>query len=80
MSEQFLEQIKSNPMLSTLVVMLGVNILLSAFAKSLAKVKDKTKTKLDNKLWAFIRKLALVSSGIVDVLSANVEHKKDEIK
>lgn len=52
----------------------GMNAGLSILSKILAVFKDRTKNKIDNKLYAFIGKVLGYSQKAVDVVSGNVQH------
>jgi hypothetical protein len=54
---------------------LALNFFLSGLSKALEVVKDKTKTKADDKVWLWVNKLAGFSQAVVDFFSANPKHK-----
>jgi hypothetical protein len=60
-----------------LTVVLVLNALLSGVYKILDVIKDKTKTKFDNKLFGWIGKAIPFVQKAIDWLSANQKHKEE---
>lgn len=58
-----------------ILIVVCVNIGLGAAGKILDKIKDKTETKLDNKIAAIINKVTPVLSKLLDWVGANRAHK-----
>lgn len=56
------------------VTVICVNILLSALQKVLLLIKDKTKTKADNKAYIVISQILGAMAQVVDWASANRKH------
>lgn len=71
------EQILANgQMIATVVmVLVCVNIALSAAKQILEKIKDKTASNADNKAYEIISKVSDVLAKVVDWFSANISHK-----
>ena len=61
--------------LSLIGYVLALNFILSGLSKGLEVIKDKTKTKADDKVWFWVNKLAGFSQAVVDFFSANPKHK-----
>jgi len=58
------------------VTLICINIVLSALQKVLELVKDKTKTKLDDKAYTIVSGLIAFMTSAVDWASANRAHDK----
>lgn len=68
-----LEQIQELlPVIIACVV--AFNFFLSGLHKALNVIKDKTKSKIDNKAYAIIGKISEVMQKIVDYIGMNREH------
>lgn len=70
--EQFLQ---GELVAKILLVVIGVNIGLSALQAALEKVKDHTGTEIDNKAHAILSTVLGYVQKIVDFISANRQHK-----
>jgi hypothetical protein len=57
-----------------LAYVLAMNFLLSGVSKSLAVIKDKTESKIDDKIWFYVNKAAGICQKVVDIFSANPKH------
>lgn len=56
-----------------LAYVLAMNFLLSGISNALATIKDKTESKLDDKIWFYVNKAAMICQKIVDIFSANTK-------
>lgn len=70
--EQFL---KPELIAKVVMVLVIVNVVLSAVSMVLEKIKDLTKSDVDNKIFAVISKIAEYGQKLVDLISANKNHK-----
>ena len=59
-----------------LAVLVGFNMVAMGLSKILGAIKDKTKSDLDNKLFAFFNKISGFSQKVVDFISANSKPNK----
>ena len=59
-----------------LAVLVGFNMVLVGISKILGAIKDKTQSQLDNKLFAFLSKIAGFSQKVADFISANSKPNK----
>jgi len=64
-----------NSEFTILLYILALNFFLSGLSKGLAVIKDKTATKVDDKIWLYVDKAAGFCQIIVDFFSANSKHK-----
>lgn len=62
--------------LKVTAALVSVNLLLSAVDAGLEKIKDKTSTDLDNKVYAAVHKITSVLGSALDWFAANRAHKK----
>jgi hypothetical protein len=58
-------------------VLVAFNLILSSLSKLLDVFKDKTKTQVDNKLYAAINKLIVFIQKVIDWMGGNREHKPE---
>lgn len=59
-----------------LMWVIALNLGLSGISKALEKVKDKTKTDLDNRAYATLYKIVSKLQKLIDFASANIQHKE----
>ena len=57
-----------------LVLVMTLNVVLSALYKGVETLKDKTNSQLDNKLYSVLGKSLGVVSFLIQILSANPQH------
>lgn len=57
-----------------LVYVIAVNLFLSGLAAGLNKIKDLTKSDVDNKAFAVVSKICDYLSKVIDIASANIKH------
>lgn len=60
---------------NVILIVVAVNILLSASGKVLDMIKDKTSSDVDNKAAEIVSKVTGFLGKVVDFISANREHK-----
>jgi hypothetical protein len=58
-----------------LLYVLAVNVLLTGIYNALEYIKDKTKTEVDNKLYAFLGKVITIVQKLIDAVGFNPKHK-----
>jgi hypothetical protein len=63
-----------NSEVTLLLYVLALNFFLSGLSKTLAVIKDKTATKVDDKIWFYVDRAAGICQAIVDFFSANPKH------
>lgn len=63
-----------------LLVLICFNVAVSAIYQILEKIKDKTATDVDNKVYEFIGKYAGWLQKVIDYISANLPKKPEEPK
>ena len=74
--KEMIEVIMEHGWVGTMVaVLVGFNLVLSGLSKILDLVKDKTATKIDNKIADYILKMITGIQKALDWLGANREHK-----
>jgi len=72
-----MEDVLNLPLVASIVaVVIGVLAFLSGLSLFLGKIKDLTKTDVDNKVFAGLQLVIPPLQKVVDFLSANVPHKK----
>lgn len=59
---------------TVVVVAMVFNFVLSGISKAMEAIKDKTESKIDDRIWAFTNKAAQIVQKIVDWASANRQH------
>lgn len=69
-----MEWLKTESMESIIMVVMGINIMLSAAGKILDMVKDKTESNTDNKALVIVNKIAAVLTKLLDWTGANRKH------
>lgn len=75
--QEFIQQ-NGGVVATTVLVLISFNFVMSGLKAALEKIKDKTASQVDNKIYAIITKILTISEAIVDWLSGNREHPKDE--
>jgi hypothetical protein len=72
MLEQMLQNVPA--LMALLPILFAVNLMLSGLYKGLDVIKDKTKTKVDNKIAAALNKASAVIQKILDMVGYNPKH------
>jgi hypothetical protein len=67
--------LNENFIATIIVIVVAFNGILTALKVFLEKIKDLTKTSLDNKLYAIVSKLTGWIAWLIDLVTANKEHK-----
>jgi hypothetical protein len=62
------------------MAMIAINLVLSGLKAGLEKIKDKTASDVDNKIYAAISAVSGFLSKILDVIGYNPEHKDEPKK
>jgi hypothetical protein len=64
-------------MATVALTVMCLNILMTALKTVLEKIKDKTETQADNKMYDIVTKICNILSTVIDWTSANKEHNDD---
>lgn len=75
--QELIDSIKNFDLVALLAIIATFNTALYALGAFLDKIKDKTATDLDNKLSSVINSVASFLKKLVDMFSANKEHKEE---